>query len=143
MTTIRKFVYAALLAATAMNFAPAAAAAEEPAHGRFKLTHEVHWGTAVIPAGEYSFSYDPYGTTPVLTLAKLSGARAGFMLLVPTAEPSRSSDSNALVVETTADGSYVTALELAECGMTLHFAVPARQARQMAKVVPVPGLSGQ
>lgn len=143
MTTIRKFVYTALLAGAAMNLAPATAAAEEPAHGKFKLTHEVHWGNAVIPAGEYSFSYDPFGTAPVLTLAKLSGARAGFMLLVPTAEPNTPSDSNELVVETTADGSYVTALELADCGMTLHFAVPAHPARQMAKALPVAGPSGQ
>ena len=143
MTTIRKFVYAALLAAAAMNFAPATAAAEEPAQGKFTLTHEVHWANAVIPAGQYSFSYDPYGTTPVLTLTKLSGARAGFLLLVPTAEPSKSSDSNQLVVETTADGSYVTALELAECGMTLHFAVPAHAVKQMAKAVPPVAPSGQ
>lgn len=143
MTTIRKFVYAALLAAAAMNIAPTTAAAEEPAQGKFKLSHEVHWGNAVIPAGEYSFSYDPYEMTPVLTLTKLSGARAGFMLLVPTAEPSTSSDSNELVVETTADGSYVTALELADCGMTLHFAVPTHPAKQMAKAVSPAGPSGQ
>jgi len=143
MTTIRKFAYAALLAVAAMNFAPATAAAEEPAHGKFKLTHEVHWGNAVVPAGEYSFAYDPYSTTPVLTLTKLSGTRTGFMLLVPTADPSKGSDSNQIVVETSADGSYVTALELAECGMTLHFAVPAHQVRQIAKAVPAAGPSGQ
>lgn len=142
MTTVRKFVYAALLAVAAMNFAPAAAA-EEPAQGKFTLTHEVHWANAVIPAGEYSFSYDPYGTTPVLTLTKLSGARAGFMLLVPTAEPSKGSDSNQLVLQTTADGSYVTALELAECGMSLHFAGPAHSVKQMAKAVPPVSPSGQ
>lgn len=143
MTTIRKFVYVAVLAVAAMNFAPSASAAEEPAQGKFKLTHEVHWANAVIPAGEYSFSYDPYGTTPVLTLAKLSGARAGFMLLVPTAEPSTRSDSNELVVETTADGSYVTALELADCGMTLHFTMPAHPVKQLAKATPATGPSGQ
>ena len=141
MTTIRKFVYAALLAAAAMNFAPSTASAEEPAHGKFKLTHEVHWANAVVPAGEYSFSYDPYETAPVLTLSKLSGTRTGFMLLVPNADPSKGSDSNQIVVETTSDGSYVTALELAECGMTLHFAVPARSVKQIAKALPV-GPSG-
>ncbi len=143
MTTIRKFVYAAILAAAAMNFAPSTAAAEEPAHGKFKLTHEVRWANAVIPAGEYAFSYDPFETSPVLTLTKLSGPRAGFMLLVPTAEPSKGADSNQIVVETTAAGSYVTALELADCGMTLHFAVPARPVKQIANTVPMAGPSGQ
>ena len=143
MTTIRKFVYAALLAAAAITFAPGTAAAEEPAHGKFTLKHEVHWANAVVPAGEYSFSYDPYDTTPVLTLTKLSGVRAGFMLLVPKSDPSKESDSNQLIVETTSDGSYVTTLELAECGMTLHFAVPSHPVKQIARAVPPAPPAGQ
>jgi hypothetical protein len=143
MTTIRKFVYTALLAAAAMNFAPSAAAAEEPAHGKFTLKHDVYWGNAVVPAGDYSFNYDPYDTTPVLTLTKLSGTRTGFMLLVPNADPSKKSDSNQIVVETSADGSYVTAMELAECGMTLHFAAPPRPVKQMAKAIPAVAAPGQ
>ncbi len=74
MTTIRKFVYAAVLAATAMNFAPSLAAAQEPAHGKFTLKHNVNWSNAVVPAGDYEFSYDPYQSRPLLTLSKLSGA---------------------------------------------------------------------
>ena len=57
----------------------------------------MHWGNAVVPAGDYEFSYDPYDRTPVLTLTKLSGTRTGFMLLVPNIEPSKSSDSNQIV----------------------------------------------
>jgi hypothetical protein len=82
MTTIRKSVYAALLAVTAMSFAPSLAAAQEPAHGKFTLKHNVSWGNAAVPAGEYEFSYDPYQSAPMLVLSKISGARAGFMLLV-------------------------------------------------------------
>ncbi|MBZ5686820.1 MAG: hypothetical protein LAP86_17485 [Acidobacteriia bacterium] len=143
MTTIRKFVYAALLAATAMNFAPSLAAAQEPAHGKFTLKHNVNWGNAVVPAGDYEFAYDPYQSSPVLTLSKLSGKRAGFMLLVTNSEDSKPSDSNQLLLETTADGSYVSAMELAECGMTLHFSVPAHALKQMAKAVPPAAPSGQ
>ena len=143
MNTVRKYVYAALLAAAAMNFAPTNAAAEEPAHGKFTLKHDVNWGNAVVPAGEYSFSYDPYDRTPVLTLTKLSGTRTGFMLLVPIVDPSKKSDSNQIVLETGADGSYVTAMELAECGMTLHFAAPVRPVKQIAKAVPAVAAPGQ
>ncbi len=142
MTAIRKFVYAALLAATAMNFAPSLAAAQE-AHGKFKLTHSVNWGSAVVPAGEYEFSYDPNQSSPVLTITKLSGTRAGFMVLVPNAEASKSSDSNLLLLETNGDGSYVSTMELAECGMTLHFAVPSHPLKQMAKAVTTVASSGQ
>ena len=52
MNTVRKFVYAALLVAAALHFAPSSAAAEEPAHGKFTLKHDVNWGNAVVPAGE-------------------------------------------------------------------------------------------
>lgn len=143
MTTIRKFVYAAVLGATAMNFAPSLAAAQEPAHGKFTLKHNVSWGNAVVPAGEYEFSYDPYQSKPVLTLSKLSGTRTGFMLLVTNSEESKPSDSNQLLLETGADGSYVSTMQLAECGVTLHFNRPSHPQKQMAKAIPAATPSGQ
>jgi hypothetical protein len=143
MNTIRKFVYAALLAMTAMSFMPSQAMAEEPAHGKFTLTHNVHWGNAMVPAGDYEFSYDPYQSKPVLTLTKLSGTRAGFMLLVTNLEASKSSDSNQLLLETIGDGSYVSTMQLAGCGMTLHFNVPSHPLKQMAKAAPSVATSGQ
>ena len=143
MTTIRKFVYAALLAVTAMSFTPSLAVAEEPARGKFTLAHDVHWGNAMVPAGDYEFSYDPYQSSPVLTLTKLSGARAGFMLLVTNFEESKPSDSNQLLLETIADGSYVSAMQLAECGMVLHFSVPSHPLKQVAKAVPNATPAGQ
>jgi hypothetical protein len=143
MTTIRKFVYTALLAATAMNFAPSLAVAQEPVHGKFTLKHNVSWGNAAVPAGDYEFSYDPYQSTPVLVLSKLSGTRAGFMLLVTGSEGRKPSDSNQLLLETVADSSYVSTMQLAECGMTLHFNVPSHPLKQMAKAVPAAAPSGQ
>ena len=143
MTTIRKLVYAVLLAATAMSFTPSPAVAEEPARGKFTLTHDVHWGNAMVPAGDYEFSYDPYQSSPVLTLTKLSGARAGFMLLITNSEDSKPSDSNQLLLQTVADGSYVSTMQIAECGVTLHFNVPSHPLKQMAKAVPTLAPSGR
>jgi hypothetical protein len=143
MTTIRKFVYAALLAVTAMSITPSPAVAEEPARGKFTLAHDVHWGNAMVPAGDYEFSYDPFQSSPVLTLTKLSGARAGFLLLVTNSEESKPSDSNRLLLETIADGSYVSAMQLAECGMVLHFNVPSHPLKQMAKAARSGAPSGQ
>src|SRR3954466_3541527 len=134
MTTIRKFLYAALLAATAMSFASASALAQE-AHGKFKLTHNVNWGSAAVPAGDYEFSYDPNQTSPVLIITKVNGARSGFMVLVPSAEVSNASASNQIVLETNGDGSYVSSMELASCGMTLRFSVPSHSVKQLAKGV--------
>ena len=142
MNTIRKFTYAALLAAT-LNFTPNLLAAEAPAHGKFTLAHDVRWGNAVVPAGNYEFSYDPYVKSPILTLTKVNGPRASYMLLVLSSEDSKAPDSNRLVLETVADGSYVSTMELAECGVKLYFSVPSHPAKQMAKAVTTLASSGQ
>ena len=136
MTTIRKFVYAALLAVTSLNFAPSLASAQDRAQGRFTLSHEVRWQNATVPAGEYRFSLNSDGPSSMLVLTKLSGARTGFFLLVhDTDEIKASSNLNQLVLESTAEGSYVSAMQLPEFGVALKFAVPSKVAeKQMAKV---------
>ncbi|HYM77174.1 MAG TPA: hypothetical protein VE377_14470 [Candidatus Dormibacteraeota bacterium] len=143
MTTIRKFVYATLMAVTALNIAPALASAETPARGKFTLTHEVRWGNARVPAGEYQFSYNPDNLTPVLTLRKIDGMQTGFMLLVTTTNESKPSDLSRLMLESTPDGSYVSAMQLPDCGMTLHFAVPAHAEKQLAKAATTLAAAGQ
>ncbi len=118
---------------TALNFAPSLASAQEPAHGKFTLTHEVHWGNAKVPAGDYEFSFDPDGATRMMYLTKLSGARTGYLVRVPTTEDAKPSDQSRLILESTPDGSYVSAMQLPEFGMTLHFPVPSHTERQIAK----------
>ncbi|HEY1677311.1 MAG TPA: hypothetical protein VGG04_06380 [Candidatus Sulfotelmatobacter sp.] len=133
MTSTRNFAYAALLAAAALNFAPTPASAQEPVHGRFTLTHDVNWGKAKVPAGDYAFSFDRNAVSPVLNLSKLNGARIGFMVLVPATEDTRTTDASRLLLESTAGGSYVSALQLPEFGMTLRFDVPHVVEKQIAK----------
>ncbi|SRR5579864_8991398 len=144
MTSLRRFTFATLLAITALNFAPSLASAQEPARGKFTLTHEVHWGSVKVPAGDYEFSFDPQGTFHVLTLSKLSGTRAGYMLVVPATEDRKASDQNRLILETIAGGSYVSAMQLPDFGMTLRFNVPSQALeRQLAKAATPSAASGQ
>ena len=144
MKTIRNYVYAALLAVSALNFAPSLASAQEPAHGKFTLTHEVHWGNAKLAAGDYAFSFDPDNGSRMLSLSKLSGARTGYMVLVPDTEDTKPSDQSRLILEATPDGSYVSAMQLPEFGMTLHFTVPSHTPeRQIAKAATTAAASGQ
>ena len=133
MKTLRKLGYAALLSAAILNYAPTLASAEEPSRGHFKLTHGVRWENAVVPAGEYAFSYDPDSVSPVLTITKIDGPRASFMLMVPAKDESLIMGSNALLLEGTPAGSYVSALRLPESGVTLHFWVPRTTEKQLAK----------
>jgi hypothetical protein len=80
----------------------------------------------------------------VLNLSKLSGDRTSFMLLVPSTEESQASDRSRLVLETTPNGSYVSAMHLPEFGMTLEFAVPPpAPERQIAKAATTTAALGQ
>src|SRR5271163_2743466 len=97
MKSIRKFAYAAVLTLSALNFAPNLASAQDAA-GTFTLTHEVHWQKAVVPAGEYRFTLGAEGPAGMLTLRKVSGNGAGFMLLVTDVEASKSSGPSQLLV---------------------------------------------
>lgn len=143
VTSLRELGYAVLLAASILNYAPNLAAAEEPARGRFKLTHDVRWENTSVPAGDYEFAYDPNNVSPVLTITKVSSPRASYMLMVPVREESKSMDLNRILLETSAGGSYVSALQLPECGVTLRFEAPRAAVKQMAKAVAAGGLSGQ
>ena len=144
MKSIRQLAYAAVLIVSALNFAPSLASAQEPARGQFTLSHEVHWENAKLPAGNYAFSFDPYNGSRMLIVSKLSGARAGYMLLVPSMDDIKQSDLSRLVLEATPDGSYVSALQLPEYGMTLHFNVPSHTPeRQIAKAATATVASSQ
>jgi len=144
MKTIRNYVYAAMLAASALNFAPTLASAQERVHGKFTLTHEVHLGTAKLAAGDYEFSFDPDTGTRMLSLSKLSGTRAGYMVLVPATEDTKPSDQSRLLLVATPDGGYVSAMQLPEFGLTLHFAVPSHTTeRPIAKAGTTATASGQ
>jgi len=144
MTSIGKFAYATLLAFTALNLAPSLASAQESAHGKFTLTHEVYFGNAKVSAGDYEFSFDPDTTSHMLTLSETSGARARYLVLVPSTDDTKPSDLSRLVLETTPKGTYVSAMQLPEFGMTLNFTVPSRATeRQIAKAATTAATSGQ
>ncbi len=143
MISIRKFAFAVLLAATTLNFAPSLASAQEPASGKFTLTHDVRWSNAIVPAGTYKFTYNPEAVSPILLLSKLSGSPATYMILVHGADEINASSSNRLTLKITADGSYVKSMELPEFGMMLNFPVPGGAEKTVAKAGLIASSSGQ
>ena len=136
MTSIRRFFYASLLALTTLTYAPGLASAQEPASGKFTLPHDVHWGQANVPAGEYRFSYAYNGVSGIFSLSKLDGARKGYLFLVNDVNETTQVGPSRLVLSTTPEGSYVSYMQLPEFGMTLHFPLPSRMSeKQIAKTV--------
>jgi hypothetical protein len=133
MNSIRRFVYAAALVLSALNFTPSLASAQDAA-GTFTLTHEVRWQSAVVPAGKYRFTFGASGPSEMLTLRKVDGRAVGFMLLVADTENSQRSDESQLVVVSRPSGSFVSTMQLPESGLTLHFTVPS-EPREVAQSV--------
>ena len=133
MKSIRRLGYAAVLTLSALNFAPSLASAQD-AVGTFTLPHEVHWQNAVVPAGNYRFTIASGGPSEMLTLRKIGGSGAGFMMLVAVTEDSKPSDVSELVMVPRSTGSFVSTMQLPEFGVTLHFAVPA-ETREVAQTV--------
>jgi len=133
MRSIRKYAYAAVLALTAVSFTPRAVAGDELARGTFTLTHDVHWQNALVPAGDYRFSWEADGVAGKLVLSKVSGASAGFLLVARDTEEMSGTGSGRLLLESTAEGSYVRRMQLPEFGIALNFRVPA--AKQLARTV--------
>jgi hypothetical protein len=133
MNPIRRFVYAAVLMLSALNFAPSVASAQDAA-GTFTLTHEVRWQNATVPAGKYRFTLGASGPSEMLTLRKIDGSGAGFMLLATESENSQPAGDSQLVLISRPGGSFVSMMQLPEFGLTLHFAVPS-ETRDVAQVV--------
>lgn len=133
MKSICKFAYAVVLTLSALNFAPSLASAQDAA-GTFTLSHEVHWQNAVVPAGTYHFTIGGSGSAEMLTLRKVSGDGAGFMLLIGNEDVSQPSEISQIVLVSRPGGSFVSAMQLPEFGVTLHFVVPAATT-EMAKSV--------
>jgi len=65
------------------------------------------------------------------------------MLLVTNFADSRPSHSNQLLLESIGDGTYVSAMQLADCHMTLRFKMPSHPLKQVARAVPSVATSGQ
>lgn len=125
MKSIRKFAYAAALTISSLNFTPATAWAQD-ARGHFVLPHEVHWQNVKVPAGDYEFSLSAEGPSEMLTLQKISGNAAGFMLVVSDTESVQSSGKSRIVLVSRGGTAFVSEMELLDLGMKLRFKVPAR-----------------
>src|ERR1700688_3000435 len=124
MKSIRKFAYAAVLTLSALNFAPTLASAQDEG-GTFTLPHEVRWQNVAAPAWEYRFTLQSMGPSEMLTLVKMTGKPASFMLFASETEDKSGSETGRLVIESKFGKSYVSAMDLPQFEVTLHFAAPA------------------
>jgi hypothetical protein len=113
-----------VLPVMAAMIALSGAARAQQARGRFTLPYEVHCRNATLPAGEYAYSVDLNGPTPVVTLRKFSPHPAGFMLLPSSFAEAHSSGPDKLVVESVAGERVIAAMYMQELGVVFLYPVP-------------------
>jgi hypothetical protein len=135
MKSLRNFAYATVLSLTMLTIASSPASADGAMRGTFTLSHDVRWQNAVVPAGDYEFSFGPNELSGMLRLHRLSGGRASFLLMVPRFDEAKPSDAAELVLEITPEGSYASAMQLPQVGMTLRFGIPQMAEKGGAKLV--------
>ena len=135
MKSIRNFVYAAVLTFSALNFAPSLASAQEEG-GSFTLAHEVHLAKCggaggrvpILPSTHGTFrNAHPNQNLPAnqrrsCCYAKDTDARIQFRASTAR-NPGRSSER-----------AFVSAMDLPQFEVTLHFAVPANSGKEVAEM---------
>jgi len=129
MNAYRKLatLFAVALAATVLSVGSAFALSMDTveAQGKFTLPFEAHWGSATLPAGQYTFEVGHnLGST---TLVEVSGEGKGSkdaIILTMTQELSPSANTSELVCIRHGNTGTVRALVLTDLGEIFYFAIP-------------------
>jgi hypothetical protein len=126
----KSLVFAALVA----GLLPLTARAQSPAMGEFKLPVEVHWGTATLPKGDYTFSIQSVDGWSVLFVRKEGTPPRAYMISAAGwDEVAAPKSSNRLVLDRVGDQTYVKDLQLGCVGTVLHYRAPNLKEHYLAK----------
>ncbi len=117
LTTVKLF--AVPLVATLL-FAAGANAQMNAYAGKFTLPHEVRWGLAVLPAGDYRFTLSS-ATTWGMILVRSSDLKTAAFVSPKGISSQKAKAPSALVIETRGNESAVRSLRLDELHLVLDF----------------------
>ncbi len=128
MKTIRNanqlgMVLLAVLAAAFFASPASAQLASPPTKGEFTLSHEVHWGKALLPPGNYSFTVTNSGPSSILTVR---GNKQSTFVMTAAISPCQSCTASELVILNRKGQRSVQMLRLSQAGVVLYYA-PRRE----------------
>jgi hypothetical protein len=108
----------------------AGAHAETRFHGRFRLANEVHWGKAVLPAGEYTILIaPPQGPSRAGSLIRSANGKTQFV--PPTLVTEESNKGvNSLVITVRGNERRVRSLNLPGLGQSLIYEPLSKSERE-------------
>ena len=128
---VNRFFTVSALAAFALVASTLPAAAQE-VRGNFRLTREVQWQNATLPAGDYTLKMN---STSAMSPVFITGPRGSVIELshVNSVEPSNR--QSVLVLENHDGTLFVREMDLENVGVQVRYSIPksARTETQLAK----------
>jgi hypothetical protein len=103
--------------------------AAQDAYGKFTVSHETHWGTAVLPAGNYTVSLIS-GPVPYVTVSSDPNKSVSVMAVAQYVDTANCKASS-LVLQQSGGGWDVRSLCFASSS-TVYFNVPQKPSRSVA-----------
>jgi len=100
--------------------------------GKFTLTAETHWGSAILAPGDYDFMLDSASAPTRVVVRSANGNVAAILISMWSSETS-TVKTNSLQLETRGSDTFVSAVYLTDMGTELHFAVPTLKAGTIAR----------
>jgi hypothetical protein len=125
------FVRNLVMAVGAVCLTAGLASAQSAMKGEFTLTSEVHWGRAVLPAGQYSFDLV---STQAPEMIRVRGEGVNVMLMAQAVGDRPIPTDSALVLVRQGDNKVVRSLRLAPLGISLYYPSPKNQTASVAQV---------
>jgi len=120
-----------LLAVLAAGLSASLARAQEY-EGKFTLPFAARWGTAVLPAGDYSFRVDASVEPCIVSVSQ--GPRGAALIMAESgASKGEMAGSSALIAVRSAGGYRIRALRLAEAGVVLEYSLPKAERQFLAQ----------
>jgi hypothetical protein len=95
----------------------------ETTHGKFKLPVETHWGKMLLAPGEYEFDVRNESAGRIVTVRSRESGWSG-MIMSPSSSDMPSDEGTKLLLESSEQGRYVSALCLGDSGVMLSYAPP-------------------
>jgi hypothetical protein len=129
-----KSVTKAGIAVLVLGALAASGKAQSIYHGKFTLPFETHWGSATLPAGDYTFTVESASAQYRLYVR---GQQTNFIIPAVTAEDATSQHAQLNLVDT-ADVYAVQTFDAPELGLTFTYWTPthkhmsSKEARQKA-----------
>jgi hypothetical protein len=114
----------AILAVGGMIGFPFFVHAQASAGGEFKLSQSVHWGSAVLPTGEYTYSVESAGWPNIVRVSQVGGNFTG-VFLPRTISQDGDSGSKGIVLARVGEEMFVSSLRVEERGLVLNFSPPS------------------